>query len=150
MQDSSMPIEAAEKSVGVDVIIRSADWAVFCGRFSHQHHGWLITVAERPAVPPADATDSVSQEPRVIARDLPLGEVRVDRVGRSVRIVVTAGAPSSTVRYVVADPSRLVFERTPEGAHRGLSIESPEGRTTEVRFRVPILPEMVDGLAAGF
>ena len=48
--------------------------------------------------------------------------------------------------HVIHAVTRIYVERTDDGADAALAIESVDGTTTLLRFRVAALPETVDGI----
>lgn len=114
------------------------EWEPFCQSFSRQHRRWLVTI---------EVIDE-SGASRIMARDEPLKEVAVELAnGKPDRIFINVGtAPRERLAHTVAAPSAVTFERSEEGAHGGMSIESGSGEKTVLRFRSEVLPEMVDGI----
>jgi hypothetical protein len=82
----------------------------------------------------------------VIAR-LPLDGITPDRsrTGDSISILLRRDS-SARLTHLVHDPRGLKLLQTPEGADEALTIESADGVSNTVRFRVPVLPESLDGI----
>ena len=57
--------------------------------------------------------------------------------------------PRDHVAHVVRAPTRVRLTQTDEGADEALEIDSQDGATTRLRFRVAALPEAVDGIGTG-
>jgi hypothetical protein len=60
---------------------------------------------------------------------------------------MTGTGPEDTLTHIVAHPTRVQVEETPEGAEVAIEIESQSEGTTLVRFRSAVLPELVDGVS---
>ena len=59
--------------------------------------------------------------------------------------ILVGGKADSHLARVIHAPLGVRLEETEEGAHKALFINAGEGTTTVLRFRSPILPELVDG-----
>jgi hypothetical protein len=117
--------------------IARQEWAEFCERFSRQHRGGRVTLE---SVAPNGDT-------QVVARELPLQGITLDKAGGQAEIVVTLGQDSGEqLTHTIAAPAQILFWETQAGAHEGLDIESADGQVTRIRFRVPILLEAMDGV----
>jgi hypothetical protein len=60
--------------------------------------------------------------------------------------IMSGGEPSRHVSHRVKQPTKVILEKTAEGADAALEIKSKDGITTLLRFRSPVLPEMVDAI----
>jgi hypothetical protein len=81
-------------------------------------------------------------------RELALEGVTAELRGcedNSIEIMVGA-KPSEHITHSIARPVNLSLEQTEEGADAALAVKSEDGVTTLLRFRSPMLPEMIDGL----
>jgi hypothetical protein len=117
--------------------IARQEWAEFCERFSRQHRGGRVTLE---SVAPDGAT-------QVVAHELPLQGITLDKADGQVEISVTLGKDSGEqLTHAIAAPAHVIFRETEAGAHEGLDIESADGQVTRIRFRVPILLEAIDGV----
>jgi hypothetical protein len=117
--------------------ITRQEWAEFCERFSRQHRGGRVTLESVAS----------SGETRVVAHELPLQGITLDKASGQAEIVVTVGKDSGEqLTHAIAAPDHLLFWETEAGAHEGLDIESADGQVTRIRFRVPILLEAMDGV----
>ncbi len=103
--------------------IERNDWARFLESFTMQHDHWLVTV-------------DGEGEP------LPLEGL----VARDGHIVVHLGADIRHHRRIVIDAARVTLQQE-AGIDEGLDITSADGHTTRLRFRSPMPPELVDGVA---
>jgi len=113
------------------------DWSQFCDRFSRQHRGGRVTIE---SVAPNGQT-------RVVAHELPLQGITVDKAGGKPEFSIIVGQESGEqLTHAIAAPARLLFWETDAGAHEGLDIESADGHVARIRFRVPILLEAMDGV----
>ncbi|MEA2491383.1 MAG: hypothetical protein QOH21_3175 [Acidobacteriota bacterium] len=103
--------------------IERADWPSFFESFTLQHDAWLVTVGNVLALPLEG----------IIARDD--------------EIVITVGRDMHDHRrIVISNPLRVHLDQQ-GGVDEGVDIESRDGRTTRLRFRSPMPPELVDGIA---
>jgi hypothetical protein len=122
-------------------------WENFAGRFSRQHHGWLVTV---------EVTDSrlldvdprkAEVQSRLLVRDQPLQEIALDGPGKAGGFRVVVGAEPDHWMHRVGLPLEVRFETTDDGAHQGVRFDCADGTTTRVRFRTAAHPEAIDGIA---
>jgi len=99
------------------------DWARFLESFTLQHDHWLVTVDGEGEALPLEG---------IVARD---GSIAI-HLGGDIRHhrIITIDAASV----------RVLQEG---GADEGVDITSADGRTTRLRFRSPMPPELVDGVA---
>lgn len=119
--------------------IQPGEWKEFFDEFSRRHEGWLVTIE--------NFGDLGAQ---VEAHERPLmGIVAERKAGSSEIEILTGDAPDETLTHVVAHPTRVRVEETPEGAEVALEIQSRDEGTTLVRFRATALPETVDGVGPG-
>jgi hypothetical protein len=115
-----------------------AQWIPALDELSAAHEGWLVSV---------DVLSSEIGAQHEI-ESLPLLGVSADRSDRGTTVTIAAGRPpGERVTRVIGDVSRVYVGRTDQGADAALEIESADGTRTILRFRVPVLPERVDGVA---
>ncbi len=88
-----------------------------------QHDHWLVTVDGDPEAMPLEG---------IVARDA--------------LVVVTLGGDISHHRRITIDAARVHVEQN-GGVDEGVAIESTDGHVTHLRFRSPMPPELVDGIA---
>jgi hypothetical protein len=118
--------------------IPRSEWTEFFDGFSRRHEGWLVTI---------EVLDKAIGA-QVEAEDRPLKGITSDRGGPDSDIeVMTGTGPEDTLTHIVAHPTRVQVEETPEGAEVAIEIESQSEGTTLVRFRSAVLPELVDGVS---
>ena len=99
------------------------DWARFFESFTMQHDHWLVSVdGERETLPLEGIT------------------TRDDGT-----LVITLGGTISHHRRIVIDAKAVRVEES--GVDQGVEIESNDGHTTRLRFRTPMPPQLVDGMA---
>ena len=117
--------------------IPRGDWRSFFEVFSRQHEGWLATLE---VVGPGIAQPAAGQFP---LKDVALTSV----VGESEGITINLGkAPEDHLKHTVIEPTHVWLVQTSEGADAALEIESADDTKTLLRFRSPVLPELVDGV----
>jgi hypothetical protein len=117
--------------------VSRAEWSEFLAAFSGQHDGWLISL------------DRVDADARPRHREGALRGIAIDAATDStiaVRIDDEETGRRETER--VERPRRITLEQTPGRIDAGLQIDAADGRIT-LRFRHPIRPELVDGVAPG-
>ena len=106
-------------------------WVHFFSSFTSRHRDWLVSV---------DVLDSAHG--RRLVHDAPLAGISLD--GDRVAITVFGGHEAHFT-HVVEHPNSVILGVEPSGAEESLKILSG-GTATRVRFRSPLLPEMVDGM----
>jgi hypothetical protein len=119
------------------VEIPRKDWPAFFTRFSRQHEGWLVTLE----VIGADLGDQVEAENRALAGIA--AELREDKTSS---ISIFLGAKQIDITHRIQEPKRLWLKTTATGADEALEIETAGGPVSILRFRSPMLPNMVDGV----
>ncbi|HEY3171318.1 MAG TPA: DUF5335 family protein [Thermoanaerobaculia bacterium] len=119
--------------------IPPGEWKGFFDEFTRRHEGWLVTVELF-----GDLGAQVEADERPLK-----GIVAETKAGSSPIEILTGDAPDETLTHVVAHPTRVRVEETPEGAEVALEIQSRDEGTTLVRFRATALPETVDGVGPG-
>lgn len=117
--------------------IPRGSWAEYARSFTQQHEGWLVTL-ER----------SNGRGPHVVAHELPLQSVRVDRRDDAeiIEIAVGQSAQDMSLHHLqdVRDIRVISADTNPNAIER-MEIEA-EGGTMTLRFRTTIAPELVDGV----
>ncbi len=98
-------------------------WASFLKSFTLQHDRWLVSI------------DSDTEH--II--DQPLEGL----IARTDNVLIAAGH----TRITVDEPQKIEVE-SENGVDSGVTIEDRAGRITRVTLRVPIAPELVDGMPA--
>jgi Family of unknown function (DUF5335) len=123
-----------------DVEVAHNQWVAFLDSFSLQHMGWLVSVEVIIASPAG----------RLIAiQERPLKGVSIDSAEGKERAYVQVGdRQEEHVLHTIDKPTRVKFKQSHTGMHQGLEIVSADGTTTLIRFRSPMRPEMLDGIAA--
>jgi hypothetical protein len=119
--------------------IESGRWSEFCDGYSRQHRGWLASLGSSESGDCNRVLDSAQ------ARDLRFEGLHPG--GAEDVLVVRLGDGRGHLSHEVRGVARLISEETTDGVHQGLRIESVDGSTTCLRFRVPAAPEALDGLA---
>ncbi len=116
------------------------EWVEYLNSFSRRHEGWLVTVEVLGAAIGA----------QVEAEEMVLEGVTADlkEGGEDVISVILGKKSTGRVTHNITSPTHVRIEQTEDGSDMTLQIESGGGVTTLVRFRSPILPEMVDGVVS--
>jgi hypothetical protein len=121
-------------------------WPEFCKGFSREHHGWLVNLRCVNTDQLGRDRSAAFENGNVLADGLPLQEVRENRKDDTTEFMVTVGEGAEEVSIPVPDMIRLYNEKSAD-AHKGLRLDSGDGSSTLVEFRVAAKPEMLDGLA---
>lgn len=118
--------------------IEQSEWPAFFDSFSRQHEGWLATLE-------IFGPDLGAQ---VEGQDLPFEGItdEWDETKGNTITIMTGGQPDDHVTHTVSHPTEVSLEQTDEGADAALAIKSSDGSTALLRFRSPVLPEMVDAM----
>jgi hypothetical protein len=116
------------------------EWPEFFDSFSRQHEGWLVTLE-------IFGTDIGAQvEERELAFEGIVDEW--DEVQGNEIVIMIGAKPDDHITHSISRPTQVSLEQTDEGADAALAIKSGDGTTTLLRFRSPMLPEMVDAVVA--
>ena len=127
--------------------IPSQRWPQACSEFSLAHRGWLVTVATVPT----DLLDAETEIPlnrwQPVQQEAPLQRLATKNGTGSRRILIVAGEGNAAREHWITTPVRI-FRLQEGGTHRGMRIDVAGGESVVIWFRVPALPEMLDGLAS--
>jgi hypothetical protein len=112
-------------------------WSNFFDSFSRQHEGWLATLEI------FDNEIGAQEE----ARELPLSGISLSSAEDEDSIALMLGKePGDHITHIIEKPEQVWVEQTPEGVNAALEIESKDKTKALLRFRSPVLPELVDGV----
>lgn len=114
------------------------EWRPFFDSFSRQHEAWLVTLE----ILAADIGAQVQQ--RDLAFEGIVGEW--DEIQGNQIAIMMGGKPDDHITHRIGHPIEVSLEQTDEGADAALAIKSADGVTALLRFRSPMLPEMVDSV----
>jgi len=117
-------------------LVPRSEWFRFFQEFSRRYEGWLVTVR---VLHPSFGS-------QVEARELALEGI-VSAADTSGPISLHLGGAAANVEHEIASPRQVWVEVDEGGAEEALGVVSEDGTKTIVEFRVPALPETVDGLA---
>ena len=114
------------------------EWPKFFDAFSRQHEGWLATIE-------IFGTEFGAQ---VQERELTFEGIvdEWDEIHGNQIVIMVGEKPDDHITHRIADPTQVSVEQTDEDAHAVLAIKSANGVMALMRFRSPMLPEIVDGL----
>jgi hypothetical protein len=116
--------------------ISRSEWPEFFDSFSRQHEGWLVTLE-------IFGIDIGAQvEERELAFE-GIGAAWDEVHGDEIAIMIGA-KPDDHITHRISRVTQVSLEQTDEGADATLAIKSADGTTALLRFRSPMLPEMVD------
>jgi hypothetical protein len=117
--------------------ISKTDWPAFFDSFSRQHEGWLVTLE----VFGADLGAQVQETELKFEGIFNEGEVQGGRI-----VMMFGTKPDDHITHSINRPVSVSLEQTDEAADAALAIKSHDGVTALLRFRSPVLPEMVDAI----
>ncbi|HLO00670.1 MAG TPA: DUF5335 family protein [Pyrinomonadaceae bacterium] len=118
--------------------IKKDNWSEFFDSFSRQHAGWLVTLE----LFGADIGAQIQE--RELAFEGIMDEW--DEVLGNQIVLMIGAKPDDHVTHSISHPEQVSLEQTDEGADAALAIKSADGVTALLRFRTPMLPEMVDAV----
>ena len=117
--------------------ISRTEWPAFFDSFSRTHQGWLASLE-------IFGPDLGAQvEERELAFEGITDES--NEQGNTI-MIMTGGQACDHVTHRITHPKEVSLEKTDEGADAVLAIKSEDGVTALLRFRSPMLPEMVDAM----
>ena len=119
-------------------ILRS-EWPEFFDSFSRQHEGWLVTLEILGSEIGAQVEERELAFEGIVAE---WDEVQGDEIA-----IMIGAKPDDHITHSISGPTQVSLEQTDEGADAALAIKSADGATALLRFRSPMLPEMVDAQA---
>ena len=114
------------------------EWQEFFDIFSRQHEGWLVTLEILGSEIGAQVAE------RGLAFEGIVDEG--DEVQGHEILIMFGTRPDDHITHSISTPTTVSLEQTDEGADAALAITSADGVMALLRFRSPMLPEMVDGL----
>jgi hypothetical protein len=118
--------------------ITKTEWPAFFDNFSRKHEGWLATLE-------IFGPDIGAQTEE---RELPFAGItdEWDETQGNTIMIMSGGKTDDHVTHTVSRPTEVSLEQTDDGADAALAIKSEDGTMALLRFRSPVLPEMVDGM----
>ena len=116
--------------------ITRTEWPSFFDSFSRKHQGWLATLE---ILGPDIGAQVEERELAFEGITDELNEVRGNTI-----MIMTGGKPNDHVTHTISRPTEVSLEQTDQGADAALAIKSEDGVTALLRFRSPVLPELVD------
>jgi hypothetical protein len=117
--------------------IPRTQWSDALKEFSAMHEGWLVSIDV--------LSDAIGAQPEVV--DVPLLGADFEPAGDGLVTVAAARSADDHVTHTIQAPRHIWMTRDDSGAVVALEIDSADGTRALVRFRVPALPETVDGVA---
>lgn len=117
--------------------IPKEEWGTFFDNFSRRHDGWMVTL---------EILDNEIGA-QVEGRELTLKGIvdEWDEIKGNEIMVMVGTRPDDHVTHTIANATEVSLEQTDGGADVALAIKSSDGTTALLRFRSPLLPELVDG-----
>ena len=116
------------------------EWPKFFDIFSRQHEGWLVTLE-------IFGTEFGAQ---VQERELAFEGIvdEGDEIQGNQIVIMFGEKPEDHITHSITRPTQVSVEQTDEDLSAVLAIKSADGVMALMRFRSPMLPEIVDGLAS--
>ena len=114
------------------------EWGTFFDNFSREHEGWLATLEILGAEIGAQVEE----------RELPLKGIvdEWDEVEGSEIMIMVGTKPDDHITHRIGNATQVSLEQTDDGTDAALAIKSADGTTSLLRFRKPMLPELVEGM----
>jgi hypothetical protein len=121
-----------------EIAISRNQWSQFCKQFSHQHHGWPVSLHQRANDDPQ--TGQESAEMALYPGYRSLQEVCEGQQGMRIEIIVTVVDGMQETSFLIAD-AIAIYSRNIGETHQGLRIDSNNGRSTLLEFPARHNPE---------
>ena len=118
--------------------IPKEEWGVFFDNFSRRHEGWLVTLE----ILGAEIGAQIGEREMALKGIVDEG----DEIKGNEIMIMVGMKPDDHVTHTIGNAIQVSLEQTDAGADAALAIKSADGTTALLRFRSPMLPELVDGL----
>lgn len=113
------------------------EWTRFFDIFSKQHEGWIATLEV--------FGDQIGAQTEAV--ELPFEGISIGSENEPQSLVINLGGTTEDhVSHTVEQPRHVWLRQTEEGADDSLEIVEEGNQKTLLRFRSPMLPELVDGI----
>jgi hypothetical protein len=112
------------------------EWTSFFDVFSKQHEGWIASLEV--------LGDQIGAQAEAV--ELPFEGISVSDDKPQSLVINLGRTPEDHVSHTVERPRHVWLRRTEEGANDSLEIVEEDNQKTLLRFRSPMLPELVDGI----
>jgi hypothetical protein len=118
--------------------IPKEEWGTFFTNFSRRHERWQVTLEILGAEIGAQVEE----------RELELKGIvdEWDEIKGNAIMIMVGTKPDAHITHTIGNATQVSLEQTEGGADVALAIKSADGTTALLRFRSPMLPEIVDGL----
>lgn len=134
-------------------------WQETCARFLNRHRGWLLHISETPGGEDADLEAGVPShvpskrsqskpQSRELVSDVALHDLVFTESDGAPELTLVVGDSGGSETSLSVQPQAIMLERQGE-ADAGIRFEQRDGNQIRALFRVPAVPEALDGLAAG-
>jgi hypothetical protein len=121
-------------------ILPSEQWMTFCEGFSRSHRGWLVRLWE---VDTASLEAGLDQNRDALIRDLSLWELAAEQDDRYIDLDIVLRKAHSRIAHRVRQVVSISLERDADKHVSGLRIDTEEGQSRLLRFRIPARPKQV-------
>lgn len=113
------------------------EWTKFFDVFSKQHEGWIASLEI--------LGDQIGAQAEAV--ELPFEGISVSSEDEPQSLVINLGRTAEDhVSHTIERPRHVWLRQTEEGANDALEIVEEGNQKTLLRFRTPMLPELVDGI----
>lgn len=113
------------------------EWTKFFDAFSKQHEGWIASLEI--------LGDQIGAQAEAV--ELPFEGISVSSEDEPQSLVINLGRTAEDhVSHTIERPRHVWLRQTEEGANDALEIVEEGNQKTLLRFRTPMLPELVDGI----
>lgn len=113
------------------------EWTNFFDVFSKQHEGWIASLEV--------LGDEVGAQTEAV--ELPFEGISVSGEDEPQSLVINLGTRAEDhISHTIERPRHVWLRQTEDGANDSLEIVEEGNQKTLLRFRSPMLPELVDGI----
>lgn len=113
------------------------EWTRFFDVFSKQHEGWIASLEV--------FGDQIGAQAEAV--ELPFEGISVSAEDEPQSLVINLGRTAEDhISHTIERPRHVWLRQTEEGANDSLEIVEEGNQKTLLRFRSPMLPELVDGI----
>lgn len=128
-------------------------WQETCEGFLNRHRGWLLRISETPGDARADTEvgrrsqgSQAEPQPRELVGDVALHNLVFTESNGVPELTLVVGDNGGSETSLTVQPQAVMLERQGD-ADAGIRFKQLNGNQIRVLFRVPAVPEVLDGLA---
>lgn len=124
--------------------VQRTAWQPFLADFSRRHHGWLVTLG---VIDTELLRRSMEAEAHLVVENEVFEGMALEQRAEGEQIAVLLGRERSLARHAVHSPRRMFVETSEEPGGEGLRVDTTDGSTLLLHFRVAAPAEMLNGVA---